>query len=64
MFVFHPLADAVQFPACAFDVALRLLLLFVRHLHRCFGHPTAGAVQNPGCCLKFSRQRRRLCGWP
>jgi len=64
MFVFHPLAEAVQFPACAFDVALRLLLLFVSHLHRCFGQSSAGPVQNHGYCLEFSRQCRRLCCRP
>jgi hypothetical protein len=61
MFVFHPLADAVEFKACAFDMALRLLLLFVSHLHRCFGHSTAGTVQNHGYCLELSRQCCRLC---
>jgi hypothetical protein len=61
MFVLHQLADVLQFPACAFDVALRLPLLFVSHLHRCFGHPAAGTMQNHGCCLQFSLQCCRLC---
>ena len=58
----YPLADAVQLLACAFDMLLRLLLLVLVHLCRCFAHSTAGPAQNRGYCLQLSLQCRRLCG--
>jgi hypothetical protein len=38
----HP----AEFPACAFDPVLRLLLLLAVHLRQGFGEPPAGAVQD------------------
>jgi hypothetical protein len=42
----HSFPHPVQFPAHAFDRALRLLLLRYVHLGHGFGEPTAGATQN------------------
>jgi hypothetical protein len=42
MFLSDPVANTVQLPACSFDVAQRLLLFFLVHLHRCFGCSLAG----------------------
>jgi hypothetical protein len=50
MFGFLFLSDArrhpLQFPARAFDLALRLFLSRAIHLRQGFGEPPAGAMQN------------------
>jgi hypothetical protein len=42
----HSLAHPVEFPARAFDRALRLLLLRGVHLRQGFGELSTGAAQN------------------
>jgi hypothetical protein len=46
----HP----VQFPARAFDLALRLFLLAAIHLRQGFGEPPAGAMQDGHRHLQFA----------
>jgi hypothetical protein len=63
----HPLRDALQFPARAFDVALCLLLLCAGHLRHGFGQAPSGPAQNRGRRLQFALQcgglRGGRCRW-
>jgi hypothetical protein len=58
----HPLRDALEFPARAFDLRLRLLLLFARHLRHGFGQAPAGPAQNRRSRFQFTLQRGSLGG--
>jgi hypothetical protein len=60
MLASYPLANALQFPAYTFDVAQRLLLFFLIHLHHCFGYSLAGPAKNRSRCLEFPLQHRHL----
>ena len=60
MISFHPLRDALQFPARTLDVALRLLLLFAGHLRYGFGQAPASPAQNRSRGLQFALQRGGL----
>jgi hypothetical protein len=51
----HP----VQFPARAFDLALRLFLSQAIHLRQGFDEPPAGAAQNGNCHLQVALQSGR-----
>jgi hypothetical protein len=57
----HP----VQFPACAFDLVLRLFLAPAVHLRQSFGQPPAGATQDGNRYLQvaFQSRRHRPGGW-
>jgi hypothetical protein len=72
MFGFPFLSDArrhpLQFPARAFDLALRLFLLRIVHLRQSFGEPPAGAAQNGSrhlqVALDSGRSRSGGCRLP
>jgi hypothetical protein len=72
MFGFPFLSDArrhaLQFPARAFDLPLRLFLLRVAHLRQSFREPPAGAAQNGGrhlqVALDSDRSRSGRCRLP
>ena len=59
----HP----VDFPACVFNLALHLFLLWSRHLRERFGEPPAGTLQDSQRHLQIALDlfdRRRLgCRW-
>jgi hypothetical protein len=72
MFGFPFLSDAprhaLQFPARAFDLPLRLFLLRIVHLRQSFREPPAGAAQNGGrhlqVALDSGRSRSGRCLLP
>jgi hypothetical protein len=72
MFGFPFLSDArrhaLQFPARAFDLPLRLFLLRLAHLRQSFREPPAGAAQNRARHLQIAldsgRGRSGRCRLP
>jgi hypothetical protein len=64
LFLSDSVRHPVEFPARAFDPALRLLLLRGVHLWQSFGEPAAGAAQDGKRHLQIALHlfhRRRFC---
>src|SRR5712692_6289756 len=59
LFLSDSLRHPVEFPARAFDVALRLFLSRAIHLRQGFGEPPAGAMQDGNRHLQFALESGR-----
>src|SRR5450759_809743 len=65
LFLFDSRRYPVEFPACVFDLALRLFLLRVSHLRQGLGEPPAGTMQDGDRHIQIALHlfdRRRLGG--